>query len=273
MTATTDRPVYRLTFGGVLSSEMLKLVTLRSTWVIVAVAGLLQVAIGALFGLFVRTSTDTPVDVAPVDLVTEGVPFSVLAVVVLAVLAVTAEYSSGQIRVTVAAVPRRTPMLVAKLVAVVALVFVTGAAAAAAAYAIGSAIGGEGLVSTYATGETWRMLVGGPLYLAGVAALSFGLAFVIRSTAGAISTMMGLLLVLPPVLMALPFSWARQIAPWVPSTAGDRIRYPDAAFDALNPYAEPGVVALGPWQGYGVLLAWAALAVVAGLVLLRRRDV
>jgi hypothetical protein len=105
-----------------------------------------------------------------------------------------------------------------------------------------------------------RAVVGSGLYLTVVAVLGVALGFLIRSTAGGIAALVGLLLVLPGVMNILPQSWQDHLTPYLPSVAGGAV---------YQIRVDPGTLA--PWSGFGVFLAYAAVAVaVAGVVLVRR---
>jgi len=107
-----------------------------------------------------------------------------------------------------------------------------------------------------------RAVVGTALYLTVVGLMGVGLGFVVRSTAGAIASLFGILLVMPVLGEALPTDWATNIDPYLPSNAGQQLMvvHPDPA--AL----------LGPWSGFAVFCGYAAVALILGAVLLRRRD-
>jgi hypothetical protein len=106
-----------------------------------------------------------------------------------------------------------------------------------------------------------RVIFGVALYLTVVGALAVGLGFVLRSTAGGIATLVGLLLVLPGIAQLLPDTWQPHVLPYLPSNAG-------AGVFAVHP--DPGM--LSTWNGFAVFCAWAVAALVLGAVVLRRRD-
>jgi ABC-2 type transport system permease protein len=108
-----------------------------------------------------------------------------------------------------------------------------------------------------------RAVVGSGLYLTVVGVFGTALGWLIRHTAGAIATLFGLLLILPLVIHFLPAQWADDIGTWLPSNAGQ----------AVFTVGSSALTSLGPWQGFGVLCAWVAVAVIAAAILLPRRDV
>jgi hypothetical protein len=177
-------------------------------------------------------------------------------------LVVTSEYSSGTIRSTFAAVPRRRTVLGAKSLVVVGTVLVVGTVACLGAFLAGQAIlapKGVG-VSLFASGEL-RAVLGGGLYLAVLALLGVGLGAILRHTAGAISAFVGLVLVLPIIVRPLPQPWGHDISKFLPANAGQAL---------LDVHGAGG--GLAPWTGFAVLCAWAAAAVGLAAWRIVRRD-
>ncbi len=280
-TTTPDRPAadpaVRVTFARVLRSEWGKLMSLRSTWWVLGTAVVLQAGMAALLGVFARTGVTDPgrgevaLGIDATDLPVAGLQFAQLTVVVLGALAITAEYSSGQIRSTLAAVPRRTPVLWAKTLSVGLLVVLLGIVGSALSLVAGLLIAGDRIGFDLSAGETARILAGGPLYLLGIAGLSIGVGALMRHTAGAIATLMGFLLVVQVVFSAIPLKALQVVSPWLPGTAGQQIFVSDASIQ-LRRAADPVGVVFDPWAGYGVFAAWVVLTLAAAAVVLRRRD-
>jgi hypothetical protein len=181
---------------------------------------------------------------------------------VLGVLLVTGEYSTGMIRSSLGAAPRRLPVLIAKATVFAVVTVVVTTATAIITFSLG-----QGLLSSQHIGTTMsapgvaRAVIGTGLYLTVVGLLGVGLGFIIRSTAGGIGTLFGLLLVLPVLGEALPPSWAQHIDPYLPSTAGQQL---------VAVHSESGMLA--PWIGFGVFCLYALAALTLGAVLLKRRD-
>lgn len=282
-TTTLERPAppasIHLSFPRVVGSEWRKLFTLRSTWWTLGIALVLQVGVAALMGLLARTVASSAQAQAQGGLgldasqaAAQGLMFSQLAVVALAVLAITAEYSSGQIRVTLAAVPRRLPVLAAKALVLVVVVFVLGAVSGALSVGAARLIGGKALPFSLPSAETWRILAGTPLYLVGIALLSLGVGALLRHTAGAMAGLMGFLMVVQVVIAAIPLKALQLISPWLPGTAGQQLMATDASIENLRTATNHVGVVFDPWVGYAVMLAWAVLALVGGAALLRSRD-
>ncbi len=259
-----------VTFGRVLASEWIKFRTVRATlWTLpltaVAMVGL---AVLQAWGVSMLEYTE---EYAAVDIVSSGTFLGQVVVAVLAVLTITGEYSTGQIRSSLAAVPRRVPVLAAKAILIFVSVFVVSVVSLALSW-LGSLPFFAGMDMTLDLGDpqTQRVLLGAALYLATISLFAFAVGALLRHSAGALTLVLGLLLVLENVFAALPFRFFEVVSPFLPSTAGSRVQFTDdsiANLDAMTQGAH-----LGPWQGYGVLVAWVVLLLVPAAVLMRRRD-
>ncbi|WP_255491775.1 ABC transporter permease [Actinotalea sp. JY-7876] len=272
--AATVRPV---TFGRLVASEWIKLRSLRSTWWSLGVAAAFLVAFAVLqtWG----TSTDplnfgSGVSQSGASFVTGGWFLVQLVVCVLGALLITGEYGTGQIRSTLSAEPRRIPVLAAKLVVLFGTVFAAMTVAAAIGWAGASPWFDTIGVSIDLTDPSdLRVLLGTPLYLATVAALAFAFGALLRNSAAAIATVLGLLLVVENVFSLIPGRFIELAGPFLPSRAGSLVLQDDSSLDAHVMWSEMSdVAALGPWQGWAVLAAWVAVLLTVAAVLLRRRD-
>jgi ABC-2 type transport system permease protein len=210
-----------------------------------------------------------PVDTAKLTLT--GVQFGQAIAAILAVLVIGGEYSTGMIRATLAAMPRRTTVLAAKGVVVTALVLAAGTIAVAGSLLAGALIlPGHGFsaargfpVLSLADGPVLRAAAGSVLYLCLVTLLALGVAAAVRDTAAAIGAVLGLLYLFPIVAaVAANSQWQRHLQQAGPMTAGLEIQ----ATRSLHS------LPISPWAGLGVLAAWAAAAVLAGGLRLRFRD-
>jgi ABC-2 type transport system permease protein len=201
-----------------------------------------------------------------------GIYLGQAVVAILAVLAVGNEYSTGMIRVTLAAMPRRSAMLAAKGVLVGALVLVAGAVAVAGSLLAGRLmLPGNGFTPangfsalSLAHGPTLRAACGSVLYLALIALFSLGIAAAVRESAVAIGLSLGVLY-LPPILIAVTVSnpvWLHRLERYTPMNAGLTIQNTTGLHS----------LAITPWAGLGVLAVWAAGALLIGGLLLRLRD-
>jgi ABC-2 type transport system permease protein len=184
-------------------------------------------------------------------------------VAVIAVLAVGTEYSSGLIRPTLAAIPRRTSVLVAKAVLIGALVALASVVGVLVSVLIGRIIlRGHGFTLPAVT-VVLRPAIGSVLYLTLVALLSVGVAFAVRSSAAGIGVVLGLLYLFPIVALAASDpTWQRRLQQIGPSTAGLGIQ---ATVDLDD-------LVLSPWAGLGVLAMWALAWLVVGGLVLTRHD-
>ena len=265
-------PLSRRLLPDALRSEWIKFRSVRSTYWTLLVTLVGMIGLGALFttafvahfhhmGPQDRFEASRITSVARSD---GGFFLMQLAVGVLGVLVMTSEYATGSIRATLSAVPQRRLVLAAKAMVFGAVVFVVSLASAFAAFFVGQAILsqiGQG-VSITAPGAL-RGVFGTALYLTVIGLLSLGLGTIIRRTAGAIAALVALVLILPGVVAALPSSWQNNIDPYLPSAAG-------AALIGRGPLTPDHI--LSPWVGFAVFCAYAAAALLAGAVLLVRRD-
>lgn len=251
--------------SDVLRSEAHKLRSLRSTyWMLLAAAGFnigLAVAIAVFIPAALSEEDKQSLDAVRLSLA--GMHLSQLAIGVLGVLVITGEYGTGLIRVTFSAVPRRRIVLAAKAVVLAGAALVVGTVSCFVAYvAFDAIVTDPALRSSFGDPGVLRAVTGGGLYLAVLSLLGLGLGGILRSTAGAVSVLFGLLFV-PPILLALlPHTWQDTVGPYLPMEAGSQI------FIAQH----RGAGDLGPWTGMGVFLSYAAVALAVSLVLVDRRD-
>jgi ABC-2 type transport system permease protein len=255
-----------------LRAEWTKLRTIAGTrWLIVgAVALTVATSAGIVGSTHVSPGGPGGASQDPTKLSLVGVDLGQVVVTVLAVLAVSEEYATGMIRVTVAAVPRRAEMLGAKAVSIAGLVLVTGVLAVAGCLITGRLLlpaAGLGPTHGYALvsiahGSTLRAAFGSVLYLGLIALLSLGLGTVFRDTAVSTGIVLGLLY-LPPLLAQLVSGpWRRHIQQIAPMTAGL----------AIQATRNIQTLPISPWAGLGVLAAWAAGMLLIGLAVLNARD-
>jgi ABC-2 type transport system permease protein len=259
-------------------AEWTKLRTVPSTaWTALAVVGF-TVALTALATASVDTSGCPPpqagCDEDTTLLSLSGVYLGQVAVVVLAVQAVSAEYESMMIRTTLMANPRRGGVLMAKAAVVTATVLGAGLLGVIGALLAGRAIlPGNGFTAANGypplslTDEpTFRAATGTVLYFGLVGLLSLGVAAAVRHTAGAITTVLSMLylpLILVLLLPSLTEHTRDMILKYAPMTAGLAVQATVERADS---------VPIGPWAGLGVLAAYAAGSVILGYALLRTRD-
>ena len=255
----------RVTFPRVLLSEWTKLRSVRSTKWSLGVGFLLTIVFPVLFSFVTRShwSSMSPGDRAgrhPLDIALAGVNVAQLAIAVLGVLLISAEYSTGSIRSTFTAVPKRLPVLWAKLIdyAVVSLVLMVPAVLVSffASQAILNSI--PQLQISFTQPGVARAVIGGAVYvmLVGIFALAIGA--IVRNTAGGIAAFAAIFFVLPPLMFTLPTNWNNAISQYLPSEAGRQLFALQHASHTLTPLA-----------GGLVFVGYCAAAIVIAAVLLR----
>jgi ABC-2 type transport system permease protein len=252
-----------VSLGGVAASEWLKFRSLRSTLLVLGAAVLAMVAFGAIIG----HNTRNPAGLDPEDLVAsgplQGYYLGQLLIGSLGVLVVSGEYSTGMIRATLGAVPRRLPVLLAKLIVFLLVVATAMVAASIAAFLVAQAFL-SGYRPTYSLSDpdVLRVVVGTGIYLTLIGLLGGAIGWIVRSTPGALVATLAVILVLP-ILFELVFpSWGTYIAAYLPTGAGQ-------SFSTNLPQPH----ALSPWLGLAVMTAWVTAALVAATAILKRSDV
>ena len=266
---TTSLPRYagrqRVTQARVLRSEWIKLRTQPSALWSLASAVILIVAVAILYSLLREArpprGAAAIASFDPVSVSLSGVQLAQIATGVLGVLLVTAEYATGLIRATLAAVPRRLPVLWGKAAMVTAAIVAVTLPAALAAFLAGQEeLSRQHLATSLGHPGVARAVIGSSLYLAVSGLLGLALGATMRSTAGGVSALFGLFFALPIVAGFLPGSWSDDVNKYLPSTAGLAITtvHPDPA------------TSLAPWTGLGVSCLYAA--VLLGLAALRTRH-
>ncbi|MEV8438257.1 ABC transporter permease subunit [Actinosynnema sp. NPDC051121] len=200
-----------------------------------------------------------------------GVQFGQALVVILAVQVMSGEHGTGMIRATLAATPRRTTALAAKAVTLTGVVAAVGTVAVLGSLLAGRLIlPGRGFTAAHgypilspADGPTLRATVGSILYLVLIALLSLGVATVVRDSATSTGVVLGLLYLVPVLAPVIHDPhWQRLLHRLGPMSAGLAVQ---ATTDLRD-------LPIGPWTGLGVLAGWAGAALLAGALLLRRRD-
>jgi len=252
-------------FHNVIRSEFAKFFTIRSTYWMLLAAIVFNVGLAAALAIFIpgALSTQDMAAVDPTRLSLGGLHLSQIVFGVLGVLIITSEYGTGAIRTTLAAIPQRRRVLAAKAIVFATTTLILGISSSFAAFlAFQAFLPSDGLRTTLADPGVLRAVFGGGLYVTVLGLLGLGLGATIRSSAGAIAALLGLLFVPPLLTGLLPPTWQTTIRPYVPMEAGSQI------FIAVN--NDPN--GLDPWVGFGVLTLYAATALTIGFVLIRHRD-
>jgi ABC-2 type transport system permease protein len=253
-------------------AEWTKLRTVAGPAWLLAGTVVLTVAVSAAATAAVRCPSGTACPVDTTKLSLTGIEFGQAIVAILAGLVITGEYSTGMMRITLTAMPRRSAVLAAKAVLVAGLVLIAGTIAVGGSLLAGRVIlPGHGFTAargfpllSLADGPTLRAAAGSVLYLALIALLSLGLATLVRDSAVAIGVVLGLLYLSPIIASVVAGDpvWYHRLERYAPMNAGLTIQ------DTLGLRG----LAISPWGGLGVLAAWAAAAMLAGGLVLRWRD-
>jgi ABC-2 type transport system permease protein len=258
----------RVTLPNVLRSEWTKLWSLRSTRWSLLVSFIAMAGLGPLIAAvqMSRWSQLRPQDRLTYDAINTGVGgyhLAQLAVGVLGVLVISGEYSTGMIRSSMMTVPRRLPVLWAKLIVFAAVTFVLMLIASLISFFAVQAIVTQHHVQ-HSIGDpgALRTVIGGALFLTVLAVMCVGIGGVLRNTAGGIAVFVGLLFVLPGISAILPSSVNDAISPYLPLNAGTTI----AAHSFDNSHH------LGVWGGFALFCGYAVIAVAGAAVSLIRRD-
>lgn len=256
--------------GGALRSEWTKLRTVRSTaFSLLAMAvialGLMSLIAWATMNRWPHLEQGDRLDLAghPLEVILVRPVFvSQLVVAVLGVMVISAEYTTGMIRSTLQAQPRRLTVLTAKVGVFAALMLVVGELLSFAAFLVGRPIIASHIPVALGDPGVTRAVLGAGLYLALLGLFALAVGAIVRHTAGAITAVLGLVLVLSNLTGLLPDSWGRHINAWMPTNAGQLIMQPRSAPDDL----------LSAWQGLAVFAGWTALLLIVAAVLFVRRD-
>jgi hypothetical protein len=256
-----------VTFAHVLRSEWTKLWSLRSTrWALavsfVAMTGLGIVISAVQMAHWKQMSPQDRATFDAVDVSIGGWHIAQLSIGVLGALLITGEYSTGQIRSTFAAVPRRLPVLWAKALVYGAITLALMLVASFAAFLVSQPIlRGHHVQTSLSSPHVLRAVVGCALFLTVTGLLGLSLGALVRNTAGGIATFAGLMFVLPGITAILPNSWGDSIDPYLPLSAGT---------DILTVHPDPA--SLAAWTGFALYAGYTAVALLASAVLLLRRD-
>jgi len=275
MTTTTDHPaavaeVRKASFGRIMLAEWTKIRSVRSTVWSLLLLIILDLGFTALFtSLTVAQWKNTDasgratVMADPTSTILgSGFFLGQLTVCVLGVMVIASEYSTGMIRASLLAVPRRQRMLAAKCAVFTLLILVIGTAVSFGSFFIGAPILHSKAPVSLGDPGVLRAVVGGGLYLAMLGLFALALGAIIRHTAAGITGVIGFVLVLAPLAQLLPGSIGKHVHAYLPSEAGHLIgQARQAPHDLLT-----------PWQGFGVFAIWIAVLLVIAAVLLRSRD-
>jgi ABC-2 type transport system permease protein len=191
-----------------------------------------------------------------------GIGLGQLTICVLGVLLMSTEYSTGVIRASLLAVPKRLPMLAAKLAIFGVLMLVLAELVAFGSFFVGSALLHSKVAVALSDSGVLRATLGAGLYLTVLGLFSVGVGALLRHAAGAISTVIGIVLVVPILAGLLPGNWGAHVNAYLPAQAGSLIFAVHQTSDQM----------LSAWEGFGVLCIWTLLVLGTAAYLLDRRD-
>jgi ABC-type transport system involved in multi-copper enzyme maturation permease subunit len=259
----------KVTQWRVVISEWTKFRSLRSTRWSMGVALLLTIALPLIGAVITDThwahmSASDRAGRHPLDIALFGARLGQLAIGVLGVLMISSEYSTGMIRASLGAVPKRLPVLWGKVGVFAVVTFVLMLPAVLIAFFGSQAIlniHDHILQISFSHSGVARSVVGAALYLTVVGIFAFCMGAITRNTAGGIAAFAAIFFVIPPLMNVLPTNWNDSISKYLPSNAG-------ADVFALT----HGPHDLGPWTGFGVFCAYTATAIAVAAILLVRRD-
>jgi len=270
--ASTRSPVAR--FAGLLRAEWTKIRSVRSTiWTLILFVVLTVGLTAGLTALIVGTwnngtaaesaARNAPIILDPVGFVLgAGIGLGQLTICVLGVLLISTEYSTGVIRASLLAVPKRMPMLIAKITVFAAMMVVLAEIVSFGCFFVGTLLLHSKVPVSINDPGVIRAVVGAGLYLAVLGLFSLAIGLLIRHTAGAIATAIGVVFVLPILTGFLPESWGKHINAYLPEQAGQVV---------FAAHANAGQL-LSAWEGFGVFCLWTVVLLGLGAYLLQRRD-
>jgi ABC-2 type transport system permease protein len=260
----------RVTYPRVLRSEWIKLVSLRSAVITLLASAGVIIGVGLLAAGMSSGTLSAPADggpptaADPTGITLTGTNLAQLIIGALGVMLVTSEYASGLIRLSLAAVPTRLPVLWAKVVVLAVTSFVLLAASVVITFLGAQAMLDAGGSPTAALTDpgVLRALVGAAGYLTGIGILGIALGSLIRATAPAISILFAGVFLLPALIsILLPSSWS-EVTKYLPSNAGASV---------MTVATDPGK--LDAITGAGVFAIYVIVALAGAALALRRRDV
>lgn len=282
-TATPSRAT-RLTFGGIMKSEFIKLFTLRSTFWCIVIVVVLSVGFGLILATVsppARAGVPAPGALSTaqqqadfVTYATVGSQIGELVLAVLGALVITGEYGTGMIRSTLTAVPGRLSALIAKAIVLAITAFIVGLVSIFGTAAIIAPLlpGTKKIHPDWTDTHVLESLVGGALYLMLIALIAFSIGAIIRNSAGGIAAALGLVLVLPTLVGIIggltQLTWIQNIGTILPSAAGSNL----SGYTGTKTQVVSGLISLDRLDSGLVVVGWFLMLFVIAAVLLKRRD-
>jgi ABC-2 type transport system permease protein len=280
MATTTAAPKARLAalppvsgragLTGAIRSEWTKIRSVRSTYWTLAV--LVIVGIGLSAAICAATASNfTHIGAgqhrgfdATSRSLTAFVELGQLVLMVLGALVMTAEYSTGMIRTSLASQPRRGTVYLAKGIVFAVMALVVSLVTSFIAFFVGQLLlHSTGHSATLSDPNVLRAIVGSALYVTVIGLLAYAVGAIIRHTAGTIAAMVGILFILPLIVEVLPASWTNDIGRWLPGSAGQVM---------LATVNQGGTNLFSAWPQFAVTVGYTAILLIVGAILFRKRD-
>jgi ABC-type transport system involved in multi-copper enzyme maturation permease subunit len=269
-TAVLNPPVGPLAVNQrrVIASEWTKFRSLRSTMWTLLIGIVLMLGLGALVTALQGSnyhsfSASDKASFSAIGSSLAGINFAQLAIGVLGVLVMSGEYSTGMIRSSLTVVPRRLPVLWAKLGVFAAVVFLLSLVASFASFLLGQSIlGAHDLNVSLSSPGALRAVFGAAGYLTLAGMMGIAIGTLLRNTAAGISVFVAGFFVVPPLTQLLPTSVSNDITPYLPSSAGASL------YDGTRRLTS----ALSPTAGLVVLLGYVVVLIAAAAWQLQRAD-
>lgn len=272
VTTTIPAPTTtRYRFGAVMRSEWTKMRSVRSTTRPLVLTILFTIGIGVIAastdaGRWMHASAATRLTFDPTNLSLTGILFGQLMIGILGVLVASAEFGTGTIRASLAAVPNRRMFLMAKATTFAIVAFLVSELASFVAFFAGqSLISGGAPHATITQAGALGAVIGSGLYMTVLGLMAVGLGLIIRHTAGALAAFIGILLIIPLLTPAFPSSIQNAISKFEPTTIGN-------AMTVTTHLPQGSAPTFNPWVGLAILSAYAAVALGSGALSLLRRD-
>ncbi len=259
-----------LGFGRLLLSEWTKIRSVRSTLWSLFIFVVLAIGLSALIATVIVHDWNAPGNhpnhlrliTNPTEVIYgAGFGLGQLAICVLGVMVITTEYTTGAIRASLLAVPKRIPMLAAKAVVWAVLDLVVSAITVFVVFFLSTAIYRSHVSITLSTPGVLKATIGGILYLVVLGLFAMAIGGLVRHTAAGIIITLGMVIVVPPLISLIPGTIANHVHGYLPTVAGMLV---------TQTSQQSGDVLSG-WQGFGVFCAWTVvLLAVCGWLLVRR---
>ena len=276
--ATTTAPSLKLStlppatgragLPGALRSEFTKLRSVRSTyWTLLALV-VVSIGIGAAISAGSANQPHSPGDGFDATQVSLIAFFELgqLVIAVLGALTITSEYSTGMIRTSLTAMPRRGTVYAAKAAVFGAVALVVSLVTSFLAFFVGQAILHGTVHATLSQQDVLRAIVGSALFVTVVGLIAFGVGAIIRHSAGAITTVIGMMFIIPIIVQVLPQTWRYDLIRFLPDSAGRVISI------TVMPSGGEVYHMWSAWPQFAVTAVYAVVLLAIGAYLFRKRD-